>query len=104
MTRKAASPSKSPAPPASKPKEYVNLTRARPSSTLEERVDETFLSCFTSPSGVEVLKILRAQFINTILGPTSTDQELRHREGARYVVAYIGERIGRAERDRGSKE
>lgn len=59
----------------------------------EARLDSLVMAAFTTPSGKEVLQYLRDITINTVGGPGISDGELRHREGGRFIIGIIEQRI-----------
>lgn len=59
----------------------------------EARLDSLVMAAFTTPSGKEVLQYLRDITINTVGGPGISDGELRHREGGRFVIGIIEQRM-----------
>ena len=59
----------------------------------EARLDGLVQAAFTTPSGREVLQYLRDITINTVGGPGISDGELRHREGGRFIVGIIEQRM-----------
>lgn len=62
----------------------------------ERRLNQLFEATFATPAGQEVLRHLRSITIEAVGGPNVTDAELRHREGQRFLVAIIEQRIKRA--------
>jgi hypothetical protein len=63
----------------------------------EERLNTLFHAMFTSQAGREVLAHLRRITIETAGGPAISNDELRHREGQRFLVYLIQARIHLAE-------
>ena len=69
----------------------------------EERLDDgsalaaAFARCFNTPAGAEVLAHLRTITQHRFYGPDAPDAALRHLEGQRHFVAYIGAMIERGE-------
>lgn len=59
----------------------------------EARLDSLVMAAFTTPSGKEVLQYLRDITINTVGGPGISDGELRHREGGRFIIGIIEQRM-----------
>ncbi len=59
----------------------------------EARLDGLVMAAFTTPSGREVLQYLRDITINSVGGPGISDGELRHREGGRFIVGIIEQRM-----------
>jgi hypothetical protein len=55
---------------------------------MSDEFNEFLLSCFETPAGQKVLAGLMNRY-GTVLPPTATDAELRHREGQRSVLAEI---------------
>lgn len=57
------------------------------------QISETVASLFSTPSGEEVLRYLRAVTIEMVNGPAVSATELMHMEGQRYIVGLIERRI-----------
>lgn len=55
---------------------------------------------FGTPVGQSVLKYLRSVTIEMVHGPNVSDQEIRHLEGQRYLVAMLENRIDHAHRSK----
>lgn len=70
------------------------------SSEEDARIDSLVAAAFSTPSGREVLQYLRDITINMVGGPSISDAELRHREGSRYIVGIIEQRM----RDHGRRQ
>lgn len=58
-----------------------------------EKLDDLAVATFGRGAGREFLRYLRSITIEMVGGPQITDAELRHREGARYVVGIIEARL-----------
>lgn len=58
-----------------------------------QELNEIIAGVFKSRAGKKVLEYLRSITIEYVGGPQITDSELRHREGMRYLVGIIEERI-----------
>ena len=58
-----------------------------------EEINQIIAGLFKSRSGKKVLEYLRSITIEYVAGPNISDGELRHREGMRYLVGIIEERI-----------
>lgn len=56
-----------------------------------------FARCFNTPAGKEVLAHLRNMTQYRFYGPDAPDAAVRHLEGQRHFVAYIGAMIERGE-------
>jgi hypothetical protein len=61
----------------------------------EAELDELAVSVFARGGGKQFLQYLRSITIEMVGGPEVTDAQLRHREGARYLVAVIEGRVSR---------
>lgn len=59
----------------------------------EAQLNRACARVFGSADGKLVLDWLEGSFIKTIMGPDATDAAIRYREGGRFVVACIAERI-----------
>lgn len=59
----------------------------------ENKLNDLALAAFGQGAGKEMLAYLRAITIEMVGGPAITDAELRHREGARYLVGIIEARM-----------
>ena len=55
-------------------------------SEADRKVDAMFARVFGTGEGKLVLGYLKAELVNTIMGPEATDQALRYREGQRSVI------------------
>jgi len=54
-----------------------------------------FARCFRGDDGRRAMEHLRAITVERVLGPAATDAQLRHAEGQRQLVAYVGTLIER---------
>lgn len=61
----------------------------------ENKLNKIFAACFSSESGREVIRHLRQITIESVAGPNIGSNELFHREGQRYIIGLIEQRIGR---------
>jgi hypothetical protein len=59
----------------------------------KSKVNENLATTFGTPAGRETLAWLRSITINAVCGPEVTDAQLRHREGMRFLVGIIEQRI-----------
>lgn len=59
----------------------------------DDELNQTIAALFRSRAGKKVLDYLRSITIEFVAGPNISDAELRHREGMRYLVGIIEERI-----------
>ena len=59
----------------------------------EDELDRIAAQVFSDPRGQKFLAYLKSVTINNLLGPGVGDNELRHMEGQRYLVAIIERRI-----------
>ena len=64
----------------------------------DEVIAQNIQSLFRTPNGKAVLSYLRSVTLDLVAGPNSSDGELRHREGQRFIVAIIEKRIQHAQR------
>ena len=71
----------------------VSIDGVRRSQGNEDKLNSTVLSCFLTDAGVETLKYLRSITIESVAGFNISDQELRQREGMRFLVGIIEQRI-----------
>jgi hypothetical protein len=55
----------------------------------EERINQNFAAWLSSPVGVECMAYLRSITIESAAGPLIGNDELRHREGQRFLVALM---------------
>jgi hypothetical protein len=63
----------------------------------DQRLNALVLATFGKGGGREVLHWLRSVTIEMVGGPEISDAQLRHREGARYLVAVIENRLKQGE-------
>lgn len=61
----------------------------------DNEMARAFRRCFASVDGDRVLSHLRDMTVGSAMPPTATDAELRHVEGQRCLVKYIGRMIER---------
>lgn len=61
----------------------------------EATLNALFASVFSREDGREVLRYLRSVTIEAVAGPGVTPDELMHREGMRFLVGIIEQRVGR---------
>lgn len=73
------------------------------SAARSNELDLLAAATFATGAGREFLKYLRSITIEMVGGPEITDAQLRHREGARYLVGIIEARM-RAGTERGKKD
>jgi len=59
----------------------------------DDELNQTIAALFKSRAGKRVLDYLRSITIEFVAGPNISDAELRHREGMRYLVGIIEERM-----------
>ena len=59
----------------------------------EHKLNELAAATFRSKGGQEFIRYLRSITIEAVGGPEITDAQLRHREGMRYLVGIIEQRI-----------
>jgi hypothetical protein len=59
----------------------------------DDELNQTIAALFRSRAGKRVLDYLRSITIEFVAGPNISDAELRHREGMRYLVGIIEERM-----------
>jgi hypothetical protein len=59
----------------------------------DDELNQTIAALFRSRGGKKVLDYLRSITIEFVAGPNISDAELRHREGMRYLVGIIEERM-----------
>lgn len=64
----------------------------------DEQISQNFESLFKTPTGKAVLSYLRSVTIEMIAGPNVSNEEIRHREGQRFLVAIIEKRIKHSQR------
>ncbi len=89
--------------PKDRPQSKVGPDGLMLSAKRSDELDLLAAATFGSGSGREFLKYLRSITIEMVGGPEITDAQLRHREGARYLVGIIEARI-RAGTERGKKD
>ena len=68
------------------------------SQEQDQKISLDLASTFNTPSGLATLQYLKSITIEAISGANITNEELRHLEGQRYVVALIAKRIQHSER------
>jgi hypothetical protein len=81
----------------------VSIDGIRRSTEQERRLNETLLSCFVTDAGMLTLKYLRSITIESVAGFNISDQELRAREGMRFLVGIIEQRIKEGKNERARK-
>tara|TARA_R100001460_G_scaffold4609_3_gene12920 strand:- start:554 stop:838 length:285 start_codon:yes stop_codon:yes gene_type:complete len=64
----------------------------------DQKISLDLLATFNTPSGKSTLQYLKSITIEAISGGAISNDELRHMEGQRYLVAMIVKRINHAER------
>lgn len=65
----------------------------------ERKLNELAAATFSSKGGQEFLSYLRSITIEAVAGPHIGSDELRHREGMRYLVAIIEQRINKGKQN-----
>lgn len=68
------------------------------SQEQDQKISLDLASTFNTPSGLATLQYLKSITIEAISGANITNEELRHLEGQRYLVALIAKRIQHSER------
>jgi len=68
------------------------------SQEQDQKISLDLASTFNTPSGLATLQYLKSITIEAISGANITNEELRHLEGQRYLVALIAKRIQHKER------
>jgi len=63
----------------------------------EQELNKIFNGVFSGAAGSEALRYLRSITIEAVSGPNVTSNELFHREGMRYLVGIIEQRISRGQ-------
>ena len=71
----------------------VSIDGVSRTQTAEDKINTTVLSCFITDAGQEPIKYLRQITIESVAGYNITSEELRHREGMRFLVGLIEQRI-----------
>ena len=69
----------------------------------ESKLNESFVTLFRSDVGKYVLQYLRSITIEPVAGFNITNEELRGREGMRFLVGIIEQRIKEGENARARK-
>lgn len=62
-------------------------------SDMETRLNRLAFAVFDSDHGAQLLNYLRNITLHRVLGPEATDGEIRHLEGARWLVSVIISRM-----------
>lgn len=83
------------------PMAEVSLPVEQAPDDPERTLDLACASVFSSGAGELVLNWLRSAWVHEILGPSSSDAELRYREGGRFVVGALMTRIERGKKPDG---
>lgn len=78
---------------------FIGLDGIQRPLSDEQKLNKVFASLFTTPAGQEVLKYLRSVTIELVSGPAISDEELRHREGQRYLVGLIESRVNKGKKN-----
>ena len=73
------------------------IEEAQKPAQPDNEMARAFRRCFASVDGDRVLSHLRDLTVNSALPPTATDAMLRHVEGQRNLVRYIGRMIERGQ-------
>jgi hypothetical protein len=68
------------------------------SKEVDEQISQNVAQLFSSDTGKEVLRYLRAITIDLVHGPNVSTEELRHIEGQRFVIGLLETRINHAHR------
>ena len=63
-------------------------------------ISQNIAEIFNTPTGKEVLRYLRSVTIEMVAGPNEDTNSLWHREGQRYIVGLIEQRIAHAQRSK----
>jgi hypothetical protein len=73
------------------------------SPARNRELDDLAVATFGRGAGREFLSYLRSITIEAVGGPEITNDQLRHREGARYLVGIIEQRIAAGHKRRRAK-
>lgn len=65
----------------------------------DDSLNQLALSIFNNPQGEAFLEYLKSITLNAVAGGGVSNDELRHLEGQRYIVALIVKRMAKAEKD-----
>lgn len=71
----------------------VSIDGVQRTQSNEDKLNNIILTCFVTDAGIETLKYLRSITIESVAGFNISDQELRAREGMRFLVGIIEQRI-----------
>lgn len=75
------------------PNKFVGLDGIVRDVAEEKRLNDAFAACFRDLPGQRALDYLRSLTLFNVTGPKTTDAELRHLEGQRFLLALIEQRI-----------
>ena len=77
---------------------YVGIDGIQRSKKLDEQISLDVAVLLATPTGKSVMQYLKSITIDIANGPNISNDELRHLEGQRYLVALIVKRINHAMR------
>ena len=66
----------------------------------EDELNKIFAGVFSGQGGKEVIRYLRSITIESVAGPAINSNELMHKEGQRFIVGIIEQRIARGQNER----
>lgn len=70
---------------------------------VDQRINENIVALLGTDAGKRLMEYLESITIKNVAGPHIGNDELRHREGQRYIVGILSQRIqqGHKEKQRG---
>lgn len=66
----------------------------------EDDLNKIFAGVFSGDAGREVIRYLRSITIESVAGPAIDTNQLMHKEGQRFIVGIIEQRIARGQNER----
>lgn len=76
---------------------HVSIDGRLYTKETDDQIDALAHATFSSEAGSLFLQYLKSITLNTVLTPKATADELRHMEGARWLVSIMQGRMTRAE-------
>ena len=73
--------------------QHIGIDGFNRSKEDDEKISHDIAHCFSTENGKAVLKYLKSITIEAVSGANITDNELRHLEGQRFIIALIYRRI-----------
>lgn len=80
----------------------VGIDGIERSVEVDKRINENIAALLGTDAGKRLMEYLESITIKNVSGPLVTSDELRHREGQRYIVGILSQRIQQGHKEKQS--